>query len=386
MSKKTGLPKYVTLDTHASGRTKLVFRRNKRKRVLPGPPFSEKFWAAYSAAMAGESLPNAREKRGSVVKGSLGELCELYFASGTFKADDVLTQSDKRGVLKSILKEPLVPGGPLTFDTCPLKSLTRKHVAVLRDRKAGFPNAANKRLRYLNILFKWAIDAGHMDGNPAAEVNKIRAPKGGYHVWTVEEIRRFEAAHPVGSMARMALGLLGYAGLRRSDACLAGRQHIQMIEGRRWLVMPQHKNRTRQGKILEIPILPELDSLIEATPSPGLSFLTTEYGQPFSIKGFGGRFKKWCEAAGLPHCSAHGVRKAASTIAIDNGATDAQLMAIFGWETAKEVLTYTRRRDRRRLAGDAIDLLKPQEGQSENKIVPREQAGQKRGTKKREKP
>jgi integrase len=370
MSKKSGLPKYVTLDAHASGRTKLVFRRGGKKRILPGPAFSEKFWAAYSAAMVGESLPDERRKRRSVEKGSLGELCELYFVSCAFRADDPLTQSDKRGVLKSILKEPLVPGKPLLFDTCPLKSLSRKHIAVLRDRKAGLPNAANKRLRYLNLLFKWAIDAEHMGANPAAEVTKVKTPRGGFHPWTVAEIRQYEATHPIGTMARLAIGLLGFAGLRRSDACLAGKQHVQVIDGRKWLVMPQHKNRTRQGKILEIPILPELGELIEATPSPGLFFLTSEYGQPFSIKGFGARFKKWCEAASLPHCSAHGVRKAASTIAIDNGATDAQLMAIFGWEDAKEVLTYTRRRDRRRLAGDAIGLLKPKTDQTKNENCP----------------
>jgi integrase len=386
MSKKTGLPKYVSLDWHASGTMKLVFRRGGKKRVLPGPPESKAFWAAYAAAMAGEPLAAPKDKVGTVVKGSLGEMCELYFQSAAFRADDELTQSDKRGVLKSIQREPIAPGKPLTFDTCPLKVLTRKHVAILRDRKAGFPNAANKRLRYLNVLFRWALDAGHVTVNPAADVAKVRVPKGGFHTWTVEELRQFEATHAVGSTARLALGLLGFAGLRRSDACRAGRQHVQKIDGRPWLILPQHKNRKRQGKVLEIPILPELAALIDATPRTDLPFLTTEYGRAFSIKGFGGRMKKWCEEASLPRCSAHGVRKAAATIAIDNGATDAQLMAIFGWETAKEVLTYTKQRNRRRLAGEGIELLKPRETPAEtgNKIVPREDAKRKPGTKSRE--
>ena len=51
----------------------------------------------------------------------------------------------------------------------------------------------------------------------------------------------------------------------------------------------------------------------------------------------------------LPHCSAHGLRKAGATIAANNGATSRQLMAIFGWDTLKEAERYTRNADQQRL-------------------------------------
>ncbi|MCE3248703.1 MAG: integrase family protein, partial [Geminicoccaceae bacterium] len=57
------------------------------------------------------------------------------------------------------------------------------------------------------------------------------------------------------------------------------------------------------------------------------------------------------------HCSAHGLRKAGATIAAENGATEHQLMAIFGWDSPKQAALYTRAANRRKLAGGAMHLL-----------------------------
>ena len=60
-------------------------------------------------------------------------------------------------------------------------------------------------------------------------------------------------------------------------------------------------------------------------------FLINDLGRPFWDAGFGNKFRDWCDQAGLHHhCAAHGVRKAGTTIAAENGATTKQLMAIFG--------------------------------------------------------
>ena len=47
-------------------------------------------------------------------------------------------------MFNSIRGELLEPGGELIFADCPLDDLSRRHIAVLRDRKAEFPSAANK--------------------------------------------------------------------------------------------------------------------------------------------------------------------------------------------------------------------------------------------------
>ncbi|HJQ58079.1 MAG TPA: hypothetical protein VJ890_14310 [Vineibacter sp.] len=66
-----------------------------------------------------------------------------------------------------------------------------------------------------------------------------------------------------------------------------------------------------------------------------MAYIVTAFSMPFTASGFGNRFRKWCDVAGLPHCSAHGLLKAGAMIAADNGATGHQLMAIFGWASPK---------------------------------------------------
>jgi integrase len=90
-----------------------------------------------------------------------------------------------------------------------------------------------------------------------------------------------------------------------------------------------------------------------------------ERGKP---AGFGNWFRDRCDEAGLPQCAAHGLRKAAATILAERGATDCQLMAVFGWESAKEATKYTKAANRKRLAAAAMRL----EDQNENPDCPTE--------------
>lgn len=51
--------------------------------------------------------------------------------------------------------------------------------------------------------------------------------KGGHHSWTEDEIKQFEARHPVGSRPRLALAFLLYCGQRKSDVARMGPQHVR---------------------------------------------------------------------------------------------------------------------------------------------------------------
>ena len=73
------------------------------------------------------------------------------------------------------------------------------------------------------------------------------------------------------------------------------------------------------------------------------------------MNGFGNRFRKWCDDAGLPHCSAHGLRKAGSTRLAALGASDREIMAITGHQTAKEVDRYTKGVRQKKLAASAME-------------------------------
>jgi len=124
-----------------------------------------------------------------------------------------------------------------------------------------------------------------------------------------------------------------YTGVRRSDA--VGRQMeregvLHFTEAKGASSRALGRKGSSQTKKRVLPILPPLRDVIDATPSDHLTYVVTDFGRPFTANGFGNRFRKWCDVAGLKHCSAQGLRKAGATIATQNSATPHQLMAIFG--------------------------------------------------------
>jgi integrase len=147
------------------------------------------------------------------------------------------------------------------------------------------------------------------------------------------------------------MALLIYTGLRRGDVVLLGRQHIR--EG--WLEFRHGKTRVE----VDLPILPQFQTVLDATNLGHMTYLVTSFGKPFAAKGFGNAMRQWCDQARLRNCSSHGLRKAGATIAAENGASDLQLMAIFGWTRAEMATLYTRRANRRKFSQDAMPLMRP---------------------------
>ena len=95
---------------------------------------------------------------------------------------------------------------------------------------------------------------------------------------------------------------------------------------------------------LTIPILPELARVMDATKTGDLTFIATATGAPMRKKSFGNWFREACVSAGVPG-SAHGLRKAGAARAASNGATVAQLEAIFGWRGGTMASLYTKSAD-----------------------------------------
>jgi hypothetical protein len=83
---------------------------------------------------------------------------------------------------------------------------------------------------------------------------------------------------------------------------------------------PQHMKgeriqytQAKGGKTLWLPAAPQLLAAIKAMPSIGFTtYLVTDFGKPFSKAGIGNKMREWCDEAGLPHCTTHGLRKAAA--------------------------------------------------------------------------
>jgi integrase/recombinase XerD len=84
----------------------------------------------------------------------------------------------------------------------------------------------------------------------------------------------------------------------------------------------------------------------------------TEFGKPFAVAGFGNWFRTQCDAAGLPHCTFHGLRKGAARRLAEHGCTPHEIAAITGHATLKEIERYTKDAERKGLAISAMEKLK----------------------------
>ncbi|WP_421865058.1 tyrosine-type recombinase/integrase [Parvibaculum sp.] len=331
-------------------------KRGQRKVRLRSTPGTAEFQTEYDAALAGPSADaTADHPIITLAKPQTYRwLCEQFCASGEFRQLDPGTQRTRRLILESTFDEPIAPGEKATFADFPLNRISTQALAILRDRKGDLLEAGNMRVRAIRRVFNWAMKQTPplVRMNPARDVGYRRRASEGHHTWTPEECLAYEKRHPTGSKARLAYTLALYTGQRRSDVVRLGKQHATR---KGWLRFTQFKN--RNPITLEIPILPALQAEIDAAPTGDLAFLVTEYGRPFSMKGFGAKFRVWCDEAGLPNCSIHGLRKAGAVRAAENGATAHQLMSIFGWLTLAEAERYTRAANQKKLAASVVSLI-----------------------------
>ena len=349
------LPPGCVEDQDRHGNLRIYFRRKGSRKVrLRGVPWTPEFMVAYEEA---KGSPPKLDKA-AIHGGTWRWLCVKYFVEcADYNRLDPRTRHARRLILESTFDEPIAPGSPKLFRDMPLSKMTTDAVEVLRDRKIKFPEAANSRVKAIRQVFKFGVQKKYVGFSPAREVSYIRTGSTGYHTWTIEEVRQFEMRHPVGSKARLALALLMFTGQRRSDVVRFGKQHV--FRGK--LTFTQHKGRNRKPKRLTLPVLPALQSIIDASPCGDLTYLINDLGRAFTEAGFGNKFRDWCNQAGLRHCTAHGLRKAGATIAANNGATSRQLMAIFGWDSIRMAEHYTRGADQERLADDAMHMIEAKE-------------------------
>ena len=359
--------KHCSKDTDRHGNVRVYFRRHGRKVRIRALANVEEFMAAYRAAL--ENGPQTGTvKSTAIAPGSLRWLVQAYYGAPEFTTLHESTRTKRRAILDAICRE---------HGAKPFGRMETKHIRTLiRDPKAATPGAANGAVNALRQVFAWAVEVGHAKSNPARDVPTLASKNpDGHHTWTVEEVRQFEARYPSGTKARLAMSLFLYTGVRISDAVLLGPQ----MERDGKLNFTEQKNMARKPKHREIPILPQLRAELDANKSGHLSYLVTERGRPHATaNALGHWFKRQCVAAGLPHCSAHGLRKAGATFAAEQGATEHQLMAIFGWESPKQAALYTRKANRKRLTADAMPLVDPD--YTANESVPPEKEVRSGGT------
>jgi integrase len=332
---------FLSHETTRHGKKAWYFKRKGKRVRLPDVYGTEEFNAAYEKALSGSEVAPLVPKAKS---GSLKWLVGQYKRSAAWAELAPGTRRARDNILKKVLDDPKNADGPFV-------DLTKAKIKAGVDKRAATPNAANNFLKTMSHLFKWAVEAEHLEVNPVIGVSKTNVKSDGFHTWSIEQVEQYRAKHKLGTKPRLAIDILLFLGLRRGDAVVVGRQHLK--DG----IISLRTEKTKQWVYL--PVFKQLLESIEATPTGDLAFLTTERGKPFSSgASFGNWFAKQCKAAKLPdECRAHGLRKAGATIAADEGATAHELMAMFGWSRLAMAEIYTKEADKKKLARGASERL-----------------------------
>lgn len=334
------------------GATIYYFRVGKGPRTrLPDDPesvqFKRDYLKALDAHLAGEERANSR---------TLAWLIAQYRESGHHEALAKETRKQFKYQFKKMIERAAA---------APIEELDHSSIVEGRDLRRAKPTDANKYIRASQKLFDFAVERGWMRENPARGVELVPLPnkKVGFLQWEEEDLEKFEKRWPIGTRERLAMDLLLYTGVRRSDVVRLGRQHMR----KNGEIVIRTEKSVNSGNPVEVTItlLPPLQRSIAATKTGDLTFLVTRYNRAWVKESFGTWFKNACKAAGVDGDgkAAHGLRKVAATRAAEAGATEAELNAMFGWlEGSGEAAHYIRKANRAKLSrsGAAKVIALPQ--------------------------
>lgn len=344
---KRWLPKYVSEFADRHGKRRWRYRRKGfATYCFKNAPGTDGFRQELRACEDGIAAPAIEVGADRVVSGTFDDLLLRYYASPDFLDPGDRTRVVYRGVLERWRARER---NGRRYGGVPVRDLQPRHVEAMLAEVLPHRTAANMLRKRLSALMKYAVRIGMASTNPVTSTRPFKVEGGGFHTWSEEEIAAFETRHPIGSKARLALDLMLWTGQRGGDARVMGPPHVR---GKRMIVTQE-----KTGATVSLPILPALAESILATPSGGLVFLLSEHGKPFSRKGFGNKVRQWCDEAGLPQCSAHGLRKAAARRFAEAGCSNQEIKSWTGHTTDSEVARYTAAANQELLSDAAADKL-----------------------------
>lgn len=364
--------RHLTKDTaKATGQVRYYVRMRgaPRKIRVPAPDHPD-FGVAYANAVAALTAEKGGQDRPRGLKGSLDWLTGLYYASAEYEALSPITRERRRGYLDEFCADRAKPrpgekvGAP--FGTMPADAMSTKLLKGMRDRwQKGRPNdpnpklrtggkdAANNRLKAVKALYRWAVEAEHVKGNPARDVPLIVVKTSGFHTATRSEIAAFLRHHGEGSAPRRAMLTLLFTGVRAGDAVRLSRS---MVKGARLRFVPSKTEKSSAVEV-DIPFMPPLAAELGRSFPRVSHFVLGVHGRPFAnARSFGTSFSRWSADAGVPHLSPHTIRKGGAAWLAEAGLTPSQLNAIYGWTGMRMAGLYTAKADRARQS-EALEVL-----------------------------
>ena len=314
---------FVTPFRDRHGKIRYRFRRKGYPSHYFKAAFGTKdFEREYAACLEAEPPAIGADR---IIPGSVSDVIARYYRDSAFLDLRPSTQAVYRGVLERFRSQ---------FGDKPMRSFDAQVIQRALNAMRHKPHAAARLRKLLAQLFVIArrdrIVAGTFD--PVRDTRPPKAESEGYHRWSEEELAQFEAAHPLGTKPRLAFALLLYGAQRSGDVRFLTRK---AIEGER-IRLKQSKT----SSAVNVPIVAPLREALDAGPLGKVLVLENNAGDAFTAKGFYNLMRRACDKAGLPHCSAHGLRKAAARRLREAGCSDDEGMAITGHKTVREYHRY----------------------------------------------
>ena len=218
----------------------------------------------------------------------------------------------------------------------PIEKLTPAHINRMLS---GLPSPLVRRrfLEALRALTTFAIGRDLLKTDPTRDIETPKVKSEPYHPWMPEEIQQYKETHPLGSQPYLALMLLFHTAQRLGDVLEMGPGAKNPAGNGMIHVVEQEKT----GAEVWIKIHPQLAEAIAASKCVGLThWLVSALGTPFKKNSFGNKMREWCDQAGLPQCSAHGLRHAGLTWLAMNGCDVHELKARAGHTSLAQTQRY----------------------------------------------
>jgi len=345
------LPPNVRPVKDRHGKTRYRFRRKGWKsHYLPGDPGSAEFHETYAAILkAGPQAAPEVERVRPVKPKSLDDLLARMKKTAKWKKKADRTKHVQSRVYQRFMDTVDKKGR--RYGDRPVDQVTVAWLDAIFGNMADRPGAANDLRKKMAVLLQYGCKLQWIKQNVARETEKFDDGEG-FHTWTEEDIAKYRGTHVLGTMARLAFELALNTAARRCNVATLTRDDIQ--DG--WIVTDHAKGNEQAT----VPMLASTRAALESLPAAPIKHLvTTEFGKPFSVGGLGNRMRKWCDAADLPHCSIHGLRKAMSRRLAETGATDAEGMAVTGHKKAATFQKYREKANRKAMANRAVSNLEP---------------------------
>lgn len=346
--RKRWLPANVSEFADRHGKRRWRWRKVGHKPYsFKNAPGTDGFMQELRACEEGLAAPVIEPGASRIKAGTFDDLLSRYYRSPDFLDPGPRTQIVYRGVLER-WRDRVGKNGK-RYGEAMVRDLQARHVEKMLAEQLPHRTAANMLRKRLSALMKFAVRIDMAVTNPVTATRPFKVDGTGFHTWADDEIAAYEERHAVGTTARLAFDLMLWTGQRGGDARVMGPGNVR--EHR--LVVTQEKT----GVTVSLPILAPLAASLLATPLRGLVFILSEHGKPFSQKGFGNKMRQWCDEAGLPQCSAHGLRKAAARRFAEAGCSNQQIKAWTGHTTDSEVARYTAAANQQLLSDAAGEQL-----------------------------